>query len=240
MIRSFTPVASSSDGCSYILEASDGQKLLLDAGARFDDIQKASDFSLPRFAGCLMTHAHGDHSKVAQRLCRAGMDVYATEEAWLEVPFESHRRRVVVAKANHEVGSFSVMPFSVQHDSPGTVGYLIGHGDDRAVYMTDTSYCKYKFPKVTHLFVECNHSTAIMRRHVTAGDISTERYARVARNHMALERLLDFLKANDLSKVKETWLLHLSSGNSDEEQFKAEVRAVTGSPVYVAAKRSSS
>jgi hypothetical protein len=42
------------------------------------------------------------------------------------------------------------------------------------------------------------------------------------------------MQANDLSKVQEIWLLHLSDGNSDADRFKREIQELTGKPVYVA------
>ena len=56
------------------------------------------------------------------------------------------------------------------------------------------------------------------------------------RSHMSLENCKELLRANDLSKVKEIHLLHLSDENSVEDQFKKEIAALTGLPVYVAQK----
>jgi hypothetical protein len=44
----------------------------------------------------------------------------------------------------------------------------------------------------------------------------------------------EFFKVNDLSKVQEIYLLHLSSGNSDAVRFKREFAELTGKPVYIA------
>jgi|AntDeeMinimDraft_5_1070356.scaffolds.fasta_scaffold16527_4 phosphoribosyl 1,2-cyclic phosphodiesterase len=44
----------------------------------------------------------------------------------------------------------------------------------------------------------------------------------------------DFLRANDLSRVKEIHLLHLSDRNSNAERFKREIQEISGKPVYVA------
>ena len=44
----------------------------------------------------------------------------------------------------------------------------------------------------------------------------------------------DFLRANDLSRVKEIHLLHLSDENSNAERFKREIQEISGKPVYVA------
>jgi DNA-binding transcriptional MerR regulator len=56
---------------------------------------------------------------------------------------------------------------------------------------------------------------------------------RLLRLHFSLENVKEFLRANDLSKVQEIWLLHLSDNNSDEERFKREIMELTGKVVYV-------
>ena len=60
---------------------------------------------------------------------------------------------------------------------------------------------------------------------------------RVIRTHSSLETALKTLRANDLSKVREIHLLHLSSGNAVEVDFKDAVQRATGIPTYIAAER---
>lgn len=57
---------------------------------------------------------------------------------------------------------------------------------------------------------------------------------RLLTSHFSLENVKEFLKANDLSQVREIWLLHLSDGNSDQVRFKREIMELCGKPVYVA------
>ncbi|EDO0821657.1 MBL fold metallo-hydrolase, partial [Listeria monocytogenes] len=56
---------------------------------------------------------------------------------------------------------------------------------------------------------------------------------RVLQSHFSLENVKDFLKANDLSQLREIHLLHISEKNGDKERFKKEIQAMTGVPVYV-------
>ena len=63
--------------------------------------------------------------------------------------------------------------------------------------------------------------------------LSQARKNRLYESHMSLEHFKDFLKANDLSKLKKIYLLHLSDDNSDEGMFKQEIQKLTGVQVVV-------
>src|SRR5690606_38237819 len=99
-----------------------------------------------------------------------------------------------------------------------------------------TAYCKYRFRGLTHLMVEANYSAEFLRRRVIEREVNVAHKTRVLRNHMSIERLLVMLRANDLSRVREIHLLHLSDDHSDELAFKRAVEQATGKPVYVAGK----
>ena len=51
---------------------------------------------------------------------------------------------------------------------------------------------------------------------------------------MSLENFITFLRANDMSTVRQIYLLHLSDGNSDAEAFQRQVQQETGAEVYIA------
>ncbi len=58
--------------------------------------------------------------------------------------------------------------------------------------------------------------------------------SRLLQSHFGLDNVKDMLRANDLSKLREVWLLHLSDSNSDADRFKREVQEITGTVVQVA------
>lgn len=233
----FRPIASSSAGCCYHLTGSGLPPLLLDAGIPYRKIQEALDFKVSELGGCLLTHVHGDHCKAVPDLMKAGINVYASRESWAAYPAKialSHRAQIVDPLQQLEVAGWQVMPFGVVHDCPGTLAYLIDGGGGRGLYLTDSMYSPYRFDGLTHIFIEANFSTDIIRQNARDGSIDRERYKRTMRSHMSLDVVLDFLRANDLSKVTEIWLLHLSDANSSEEEFKSAVQKVAGKPVYIA------
>lgn len=235
----FISIASSSAGNCYILRSEGLPTLLLDAGVRFEEIQRGLDFRLSEVAGVLLTHAHGDHSKAIPKLLTNAVDVYASQEALTELSATKNFRAIPVKP--HEqfrIGSWTVLPFSAVHDSPGTLGFVIGDGQgSTALYLTDSAYSPFRFENLTHIFIECNFSREIMRENLKRGTVDGGRAKRTTQNHMSLETLIDMLKANDLSRVEEIHLLHLSDENSDAERMANAVREATGCPTYVAEKR---
>lgn len=236
----FRPLASSSDGCSYLVSSGTHAPLLIDAGLRFAEIRQAMDFKVTGLAGCIVSHCHGDHSKSVRELLGASVDVYASPETWeeLRLPVSGLGAHNLTPHKPTQVGPWLVHPFEAVHDAPGTLGFLIaGPEGGRLLYLTDTAYSRYTFEGLTHVCVEANFSNEILRKNISGGRVGKDRYKRTSRNHMSLDRLIGMLKANDLSKVKEIWLLHLSDANSDEIEFKLAVQRATGKPVFIAAKR---
>lgn len=211
-------------------------RLLLEAGIRYADIRRGTGFGVSSLAGAIVSHEHGDHSRAVADVMRAGVDVYASQGTIDALGLTGHRLRPVKALQQFRVGSWTVLPFDAVHDAAEPLGFVLAGRTGKVLYFTDSAYCRYRFRGLTHLMVEANFSTEILRRNVECGDVHPAQYRRVLRNHMSLERLLDMLAANDLSQVREIHLLHLSDVNSDEAAFKTAVMRATGKPVYVAGK----
>lgn len=239
----FKPLASSSAGCCYVLSGGGAKApLLLDCGIRYKLIQIGMNFEVSSLAGCLISHAHGDHIAAADKLIEAGVHCYASEETWTAYDPESrsHYSNVLRLGEQSEVGDWSVIPCEAVHDAPGTFGFLVGSPQgDRILYLTDSAYAKNKFPGLTHLCIECNFDPEVIRGNARSGKVDRSRYSRTVKTHMSIDTLLGFLKANDLSKLKEIHLLHLSAANSDAVSFKRKVQEVTGVPTYIADELSS-
>jgi phosphoribosyl 1,2-cyclic phosphodiesterase len=140
----------------------------------------------------------------------------------------------VAAKEQFQIGTWSVLPFEVEHDVSEPVGYLLANQQgEKLLFATDTYFIRYKFKGLTKIMVECNYSKAILNENVAEGLIDKGRKKRLMRSHFSLENVKDFLQANDLSKVQEIWLLHLSDTNSDADLFKSEIQKLTGKIVIV-------
>ena len=227
-------IGSSSKGNAYLVD--DGHTpILLECGVNFRLIQKATGFKTSSLAGCLITHEHKDHCASIKDVLRAGIDCYMSPGTAESIGFEHHRVKTVQSKKPFKLGTWTILPFDVQHDVSEPYGYLLANKNgDKLLFATDTYYIKYKFKGLTHIMVECNYSLEILNENIESGRVPKIMKRRLLRSHFSLENVKDFLKANDLSNVKEIYLLHLSDNNSDEKLFKEEIQAITGKPVYIA------
>lgn len=225
--------ASGSSGNCYTV--SDGETVvMLDCGLPFRRIERLTGFLLP--AAVLVTHEHKDHSKAAQDFMRRGVDVYMTAGTAAAIGIGAqHRLHILNPMEQTTVGRITVSAFPTQHDAREPCAFLLDDGEDRILYATDTYYMRYKIPGVTKYLIECNHSYKILRENVEAGILQEALAQRLVKSHFSLENLLEFFRANDLSKVKEIWLCHLSSRNANPQQFERAVEAATGKPTYIAA-----
>lgn len=224
--------SSSAGNCYRVTDGS--TPLLLEAGIRFRDIQRHLNFSLSALAGCLVSHEHGDHAKAVKDLLKAGVDCYMSEGTRGALGVESHRIKVVTPKQQFTLGTWTILPFSTQHDAAEPLGFLLVSGKERLLFATDTYYVKHTFTGLTHIMLECNYAEDILADNVAAGRIPASMKKRLLTSHFSLRNVKSFLKANDLRLVEEIWLLHLSDGNSNAERFKHEIVAQTGKVVYVA------
>lgn len=205
---------------------------MLDCGLPYREIQRKIGFEMPD--AVLVTHEHMDHAKSVNELMRIGVDCYMTVGTANQIGATGHRLHIIKSHQKVKLGDFEISAFETQHDAAEPVGYIVEDCTDKLLYATDTFYIKYKFTGLTKLLVECNHSYKILDQNIQDGKLSSQLKNRLMKSHFSLENLKEFLKANDLSKVTEIWLIHLSDLNSDETLFKKEIAALTGRPVYVA------
>ena len=228
-------LASSSAGNAYLV--TDGRfPLLLDCGLSIRELKVATGHRLTGLAGCLLSHEHMDHAKAAADLMRAGIDCYMSQGTADALGLSGHRLRVVKPLQQVQIGAWTVLPFDTVHDAAEPLGFLVAGEGEKVLYLTDTAYCPYCFRGLTRIMIECNYDKEILDRNIEAGKLHPGMRRRLLRSHMSLDRVMDFLAANDLAAVREIILVHLSDGNSDAEEFKRQVQAATGRMVRVAEK----
>ncbi len=242
-----TSLASGSSGNCYILRSTKAARpLLIDVGVAPQAIRQSLGEPLPNLAACLISHAHGDHSKYAVELADRGVMIAMSVEAMAEMdktraakksknwPLRSRR---LVQDRPWSVFGWGISILPLPHDAAGTVAFYITDGEDRYFHATDCMYLPAIPDRPTIMAVEANHDTEILKGKLMSGGVNAAVGSRALRSHMSIETLIKALEMIDLSECKEIHLLHLSNSNSNEAEFKARVQAKTGIPTYIAGAR---
>lgn len=237
-----TPIASGSSGNCYFV--TDGKtRLLLDCGIPADRIKRAlwrMGERVLSLDGCLISHAHGDHVKAAQKLADMGVDVFTSAGTVAAAGLSGHN---IHPLEKGEDGRYrgilipgkrcAVTPFPVVHDAPEPVGFVVSLDYERLAYVTDTPFLEYSLPGITHLMIEANYDGGVLAANAETGVIDQARAKRTASNHMSIDSALAAIKRLDRSRLRQVWLLHLSNDNA-ENDFKRRVQEATGAEVYIA------
>lgn len=228
-------LGSSSRGNGYILD-NGTEALLIECGVPFQGVQKAVNFDVHRIVGCVISHEHGDHAKHVQKVLDSRIPCYSSAGTATALGL-SNNPLVVCMDSNKPycVGGFKVMGFDVQHDAEEPFGYLIHHEEMGTVlFATDTYYLKYKFAGLSNILIECNYRLDILEANVEAGRIAKPQRDRTIKSHLSYDTCLETLQANDLSKVNNIVLIHLSDGNSNAEEFRKGIAQATCKNVHIA------
>lgn len=228
-------IGTGSKGNAYILSNGD-EALLIECGVNINDIKKALDFDLSKVVGCIVTHEHQDHCKSADDIMKLGINVYSGFKTHKEINADNfHRAMTIASKQTVQIGNFKVMAFDVKHDAAEPLGFLIEHPDcGKVLFLTDTYYCEYTFKGLNNIIIEANYSKEIIDRKFGSDSGKEFLRNRILKSHFSLANCKDMLSANDLTKVNNIVLIHLSDSNSDEIQFQKEVAELTGKNVTVA------
>ncbi|MEK3995662.1 MBL fold metallo-hydrolase [Psychrobacillus sp. FSL K6-2365] len=226
-------LATGSTGNAYYV--TDGvTPILIECGITFKQIQRKLNFQTTDIVACLVTHEHKDHCAGLSGVLGAGIRSYMSKGTRDAIGIKHHRIKTVENKKQFVIGTWTILPFDVQHDVAEPFGFLlVNQAGDKLLFATDTYYIKYKFQGLTHLMIECNYCQSVLDVNEQTGRIHPSMRKRVMKSHFSMENVIEFLKANDLSKLQEIWLLHLSDTNSNEELIRNEVAKVTGKLIHI-------
>lgn len=227
-------LASGSDGNCYIV--SDGKtKIMLECGIKYDSIQKALNYNLSDISACLISHAHSDHSLSCDKIFKAGIDLYMGNETAAAIKNNKFIFNDISDKQQFEVGTFIIIPFENYHlNSDGSgcecFGFLIysQETDENLLFATDTAFILNRFKNLDYIMIEVNYIDDLID-----ADGVQEMEKRRLKSHMSLNTAIDFLKATDLSKVKQIYALHLSKDRCDAKAVLKALQMVTGKEVIV-------
>ena len=226
-------IGTGSSGNAYLVKYGDGM-ILLDAGLPLDVIQRATGYRLMKMDAAFITHEHGDHAKSVRDLIRRGIHTYMSCGTAEALNVIGHP----MVECFNECGRYYNLNesvrwgmFRVDHDAKEPVGYIFHFPgtNERLAYITDAYECRNVFRGLTHIMIECNFDDETM----IDSDINEARKKRTVDYHMSLEKCLEFLDRNDLSRVKRIYLIHMSDTTANEARIKRKVQQHTGKMVIV-------
>lgn len=222
-----TCLGSSSAGNCYLLQADNGETLILDCGIPIKEIKKGLNWNVKGIVGVLCTHKHLDHSKSVNDFKAMGIPIYA--------PYISQKPMAIGS------GAFRIQSFDLttvdgrwtHTDANGEpcpiFSFLITHKEmGRMLYITDCEVIKWKFKGINHILLGVNYDKDLV-------DTDNPKVDHVFRGHLSIDTACDFVKANDSDSLQNVIMCHLSSENADKDSFIEKMKnAVNGANVDVA------
>lgn len=204
--------------------------LLLEAGVPLKKIKQALGYQLSDITACLVTHEHGDHGKAAKDIMAASVDLYCSAGTAEALGLRGHRLHRISAMSQFNIGRWDILPFRAIHDAAEPLGFLLQKGGEKLLFATDTNYIPYRFRGLTHIMLGVDYD----RDMLMSPENDRGRQIRTLNSHMSLQTARKFFAVNDMSQVREIFLLHLSNANSDARAFKQDIEKITGRPVTIA------
>ena len=229
-------INSGSTGNCYILE-SERHILILECGVPFFEIKKALGFKLNKVVGCLMTHEHKDHSLCAKEMMNSGIKIYSTKGTFEALGLIENPNAIEIDKYEliKSIPMFSFMALKSKHDCKDPVIFVINHHEmGTTLFATDTKHVIDRIEGLSNIIIEANYCEDIVREKSHNGTLNVYVDTRTMQNHMSLQTAITALKFNDISKVNNIVLCHLSDRNTHEKRFKEQVQKATLKTVNIA------
>ena len=173
---------SGSKGNSILVQ-SEKASVLIDAGVSCKAIKCALDernVDVSSLKGILVTHEHSDHVKAVGRLCsKFKVPIYATEAVAKAVYSSVYDKadeanafcemvRTIRENGVYEIEDMTFSPFPTPHDSVGSVGYVIGEGNEKSLAVaTDIGFASESVREAMlgckKAIVESNHDVYMLK-----------------------------------------------------------------------------
>ena len=215
----FVPIASSSSGNAYVVE-NDGRALLIDCGVPLKEVESRcleAGVDAGSVEGVLVTHNHSDHiSCLRPFLRRHDVPVYAnalTADAVAAATGLDAGAFVIFENGQvFEMAGFDVRPFSIPHDTPDPVGYLVSSHDGTYFHGTDigspVESVGRMFSLADEATLESNHDVELL---LGSGRSETlKRRILGPRGHLSNDDAADFAAHYASARLKRLHLAHLS------------------------------
>lgn len=219
-------LGSSSAGNCYLLTSNSGETLILDCGIPIKEIKKGLDWNIRNVVGCIVSHAHSDHSKSVKDFEAMGIPVFT--------PYISLKPMRMGKEFKIQAFDLTTIDGSWTHtNADGTpcpiFGFLITHKEmGRMLYITDCELIKWKFKDINYILLGVNYDKDLIDR-------DTGKANHVFRGHLSIDTACDFVKANYSDSLQNVIMCHLSAENADRDSFIEKMKKVAyGANVCVA------
>lgn len=212
---------------------SDGEGMLqIDCGLPYKKVNALCSYKLYQCRDAIVTHRHSDHFKYASDFMRYGMNVWATSETWTNGYTIGPKTNCKIFKQleQFKIGTFLIKAFPVAHTnidgSPcENSGFLIYSvvTKEKLLWITDANYIENHFPPVDYIAIECNYlDIEDYAKELAYINLYVEK--RRLQSHLSLSKCIQFLKAQDLSKIKWVKVLHISKSQGKiEDELKKQL-----------------
>jgi phosphoribosyl 1,2-cyclic phosphodiesterase len=218
--------SSSKGNCIYV---SDGEfKILLDCGLSLKNIKQqlhSQNITLSDIDYILITHEHSDHIRGLKHLIDSYNTKVIASRGTLQ-DIDISKNNIIYIKDNQELilPNIIINAKRVNHDANEPLCFSIKNSlGEKLLYLTDCGMVKYmKFKDFDVYIIEANYSEEQLELNYKQGLIHEVQYSRAfsGMGHLDINSTIDFLKNNIGENTKKIIFSHLSTANSNKEEFK--------------------
>ena len=237
-------LASSSAGNCYILSFEGMPPLMVECGIPYSKILSRANsqgIKISDIRNCLVTHAHKDHSFSSKELHKRGINVWSSKDTFDILDMVGGCLLHDKVPTTVQDG-LKIMAFSVDHDCPGSVGFVIKTKSECVLFINDHKKWNTNLRnfKPDYVFIECNHEHTMVyaqyyqlkkaKKEGVLTDSEKLKLQQIERNinsHCSLHGTLKGLEKLNLSKTKCIFLMHLSNRWANEYKMKMAVEKAT-------------
>lgn len=228
--------SSSSGNCIYV-DTGDC-KFLLDVGLTMSNIKKQLHkigVKLSSIDYAFVTHEHIDHIRGLvdvvdtydiHTIASAGTLMLQDTSFWTTT-FAEHAQKI-------ELDGLTIYPFSVPHDSIEPLGFsILNSVGERLLYLTDCGHVPELNFKSHHVYIiEANYSLDIMENNYRSGALHFSRCQRAGsgNGHLEISETMEILEKSVGEETSHIVLSHLSSQNSNSDNFIKRVKSSFDKP----------
>ena len=227
--------SGSCGNCSLLTNGRDS--VLIDAGVGIRHLKKffrEYGVKTQLIRGILITHDHTDHTKAAGYVSADyDLRVYATHKVHEGMLRNYHTTRKVDAQYRVDIendvvlqlGTLSITPFHIPHDSADNVGYCIESDGEFFTLMTDvgivTDEVSRYITRSNYLVIEADYDAEMLAE----GPYPKYLQERIksGKGHLSNDQCAQALVDNFHEGLRNVWLCHLSEENNHPELARKTV-----------------